>query len=202
MIKRMLVLAVVVFAVAVPVALADDGAPPTAGDPTAARPVAGGQPAAGARGHGSPAPQLQQRLQQLRRHVVAASIAFHRHCVVHVEDVARCTDAAKKGLARLQQVDANVGKLIDRIHERCDGGDTSQAEPRACARADQIVQVLQGVQTRIGQLEQKLQDWLANPRAGGSSNGSSSSADGLEPLDQLGAHLAAARAAAQQSGIK
>jgi hypothetical protein len=179
MVKRLVVLVAVVFAVAVPSALADTGAPPA--------------PASASGGGGGGTPQLQQRLQNVRRHVLMASVAF-RHCVVRVADAAKCTDAANRMLSRLQKVDGRVGDLISRIEQR--------------AGHDDAVTVVQNVQQHIHELEQKLQDWLANPPSGGSSTttstGDSASAgsDGLEPIDQLGSDLAAARSAAQQSGIK
>jgi hypothetical protein len=201
MLTRILVIAALALAVAAPAALAGGGAPP----PNASAPQ-------GARAHAAGGGQIQQRLTQLRQKLVAAETAFRRHCVQSPANVDRCTAAAKRMLAALQKIDSRIDALVTRIEQRCGSSAGAAAPPPACSRADQVVQVLHDAQSRIQQLEQELQGWLANPPAaapsgktgsnsGASGDSSSAGGDGLESLDQLSSDLAAARDAAAQSGL-
>jgi|SRR5579884_588931 len=210
MLVRILALASLSLALAAPAALAADGAPPPPGQGTTAAPAAAGVHAGGDAG------KLAQRLADLRRRLELAGGAFAKHCASGTADTGRCTAAAKRLLAALQRVDARIDTVIGRIRQRCSTAATTTPpsdQPGAtrapCAHADQVVQVLQNVQAKIRDFEQKLQDWLGSqpsPGANGSNDGSSttttSSADSsLEGLDQLAGDLAAARDAAAQSGL-
>ena len=201
MLTRILALASLLLVLAVPAALAADGAPPQS--------PRGNPAAAGAHGGGG---RLQQRLADLRVRLQHAGGAFAKRCVSGKADTAKCTAAAKKLLAALQRIDGRIDTLIGRIQQRCSQGATPTAQPGQaappCSRVQQVVQLLQNVQAKLRQFEQKLQDWLANPTAaspdGTAANGSSStttSDSSLEGLDQLAADLAAARDAATQSGL-
>jgi len=207
MLVRILALASLSLALAAPAAL---GAPQPPAQGTATAPAAAGARAGGDAG------KLAQRLADLRRRLELAGDAFAKHCTSGNADTARCTAAAKRLLDALQRVDARIDTVIGRIQQRCSAGATttpSSDQPGAtqapCSHADQVVQVLQNVQAKIREFEQKLQDWLGNqssPGATGSNHGSStttsSSADSsLEGLDQLAGDLAAARDAAAQSGL-
>lgn len=210
MLSRILALAVLALALAAPAALAANGAPTQPGQQSPA--------AAGARQGNGPG-QLEQRLAEMRQRLERAGAMFARYCESGRADTTKCTAAAQKLLAALQKIDSRIDGVIAKINDRCSGGPTqqpggSQAVPRACAHAQQLVKLLQDVQAKIRQFEQKLQAWLANPPArstggsqpGGSTGGSAgagggSGTDSLPGLDQLAADLATARAAAAQSGL-
>ena len=198
MVKRIFSLAVLALVLAVPAALAGTG-----------------QPQAGPR-----AANVQQRLEQMRHRLQNAAAVFAKHCAgvgsteparsagaglagagagTGRSDTARCTTAAKRMLDRLQKIDRRIGTLVGKIEQRCGGGTTAQAVPKACARVVQVEQPLQDVQARVQQFEQKLQSWLGGQATATGSSSSAPPADdsGLESLDQLSADLAAVQS---QSG--
>lgn len=191
MLKRILVLAVLSLAVAAPAALADSGAPSA---PALHAPAAGVSSAS--------APK--QAARSVRKRIRRVTVAFARHCTSQHADAQRCVTAARRLLTGLQRIDGRIADVVAKIQQRCSGSG-GQAVPKLCAHADQLVQRLGGVESRIEQVVQKLQDWLdhaststgAGPSAGGSSSGSpTSGSSGLESLDQLAADLTNLRAAA------
>jgi hypothetical protein len=195
MLTRILVLSSLLLVLSAPAALAADGAPQP---PRSDTPAAGGRHAAG------DGAKLQQRLANLRTKLERAGAAFEKRCVSGKADTAKCTAAAKKLLTVVQRADGRIDTVIGKIKDRCDSGATERAVPKACARAQQIVQLLQDVQAKLRQFEQKLQEWLAHPPAGaptdgGTANGSTDSS--IESVDQLAADLAAVRDAAAESGL-
>ena len=87
-------------------------------------------------------------------------------------------------LDRLQKVDQRIQAKIQAIQAKC--ADASNA-PEACKYADQVVQHLQTFDSKVQQLEQKVQAWLSGS---GSSSTSGSDGSGLEGLGQLASDLA------------
>jgi hypothetical protein len=205
MLTRILVLASLVFVLVVPTALAASGAPqpPAQGNgtsPAAAR--------LGGRGG-----KLEQRLADLRQKLDHAGATFEKRCVSGKADADKCAAAAKKLLAALERVDGRLDSAISTIEQRCAAGSSQQTgttpaqAPSACAHAQQVIQLLQAVQSKIREFEQKLQDWPrdqptsdANGSGAATTSAASTSPD-LESLDQLSGDLAAARNAAAQSGL-
>jgi hypothetical protein len=189
MFKRMIFITALVLVLAVPAAIADNGQPQSGGAATSST----------ARPNRDRGRDVLQRLERMRDRLQKVGSAFEQHCT-NGKDAARCTAAAKKMLERLQKIDTRLGTVIGKIGDRCSGGATSQALPKACERAKQVAEKLQDLQVHVQQLEQKLQSWLGghassggstNGASGGPATGAASSDTGLESLDQLSADLAA-----------
>ena len=167
MVRRLVPLVLVVFALAaVPVALGDDGTNPTPGPTTATAPAAQGQ--GGAR----------QRLENLRNRIHGVELRFAKNCRGGASSAPQqCVAFAQKVEAKLQQLDTNVQARITKL-QVC----TTASTDAYCKNADKKVALLQRVDQRLQTLIQKVQSWLGGSSSSstGSSTGSSTSDSGLD----------------------
>jgi hypothetical protein len=143
MLKRIVPLVLVLFAVAVPAALADDAAPPAA---------------AGAPGTAAKQEQRGQRIQQRIERFAARCGQGGK------ADPATCTQVATRVLARLQKLDGRIGARVAKITERCSAADAATK----CKNADVRVQRLEALQAKVKTLTARVQAFLAG---GASSSG-------------------------------
>ena len=170
--KRLIALALTVFALAaVPVAFGDDGStPPDTSTPAATQ------------DHGQPG----QRLELLRLRIRIAELRFAKHCGTSSSGAPqRCLDFAKKVEERLTKLDTNIQARIAKIQETCAVTSTDAK----CTHAADRVARLQKIDERVKALAQKVQDWLDGKSVSTStSNNSESSLDraaaGLGQLTQ------------------
>jgi hypothetical protein len=177
--KRLIPLALTVLALAaVPAAFADDGGTPPATGPT---------PTAQQSQPGQGATNVRQRLELLRLRLQRAERRFARHCGSSSATAPQaCLDFAKKVEDRLAKLDANIQARIAKIQQTCN---TSSTDAR-CKHADELIALLQAIDTRVQALAQKVQDWLDGKTVSASDPGSDSSLDqaaaGLGQLTQQG----------------
>jgi hypothetical protein len=182
MFKRTVILASLLFAISVPAAVAGTGTPPAAGTSPAAKVSPG---------------DLVQRVDALHDRIKKAVDRFVARCAKNKADGAKCKAAAETGLARLQKISDRIDSRVAKIKERCASGTSTQAVPKACAHADEVVTKLRTVQSEVKELARKIQAWLDDPASASSgSSGSAGDASGIGTLDGLAADLAAAQAAA------
>jgi hypothetical protein len=175
MIKRTVTLVSLLLALSAPAALADSGTPA----PSTAAPTARGD--------------VRQNLDRLHDRLQKVTATFVRRCIDGKADEAKCKAAAQKGVDRLQKLSGRIDDRVASIKSHCSGNPV----PKACIRADDVVEKLRKLQDVVQTLAQKLQSYLNG--APSTSTGTTSTADdstGLESLDQLAADLAAAQAAA------
>ncbi len=163
--KRLIPLALAVLALAaVPAAFADDGSTSPA---TGAAPTTQSQPGQGAT-------NARQRLDLLRLRLQRAERRFARHCGSSSATApSACVDFAKKVEDRLTKLDANIQARIAKIQQTCS---TSSTDAR-CKHADEVIALLQAIDTRVQALAQKVQDWLDGKTVSASDPGSDSSLD-------------------------
>jgi hypothetical protein len=167
--KRLTILAVLVFAfAAVPAAFADDTTP--------AQPAAQTAPAA-AGGHAN----LRLRLEIMRLRVQLVKLRFQLHCGPHGKAPQdRCVAFAQKVEDRLTTFDGNVQKKIADL-QQC----TADSTDGKCKNADKKIALLQKIDTRVQTAIANVQKWLD-----GQSSSASSSSD--SSLDQAASDLSQA----------
>jgi hypothetical protein len=146
--KRLIVLALTVFALAVvPVAFGDDGSTP----PDSSAPAATQDQAQGKRAH---------QLELLRLRVRLAELRFAKQCGANATGAdQRCVDFATRVEERLTKLDGNVQARIAKIQETCGTGSTNT--DAKCKKAPERIALLQKLDERVTALAQKVQDWLA-----------------------------------------
>ena len=166
--KRLIALALTVFALAaVPVAFGDDGTPPADGS----------TPPAASQDHA----QRGRRAELLKARITIAELRFAKRCGAKAADAPqRCLAFANKVEERLTKLDTNIQARVAKIQGTCSTTSTDAKCKNAAAR----VTLLQNIDARVQSLAQKVQDWLDGKTVSGSS-----SSDGESSLDQAAAKL-------------
>ena len=111
MLKRIVPLVLVLFAVAVPTALADDGAQPAPAQP-----------------------KQHHSLKDVRQHIARAA----RACKSGKVDADKCKAGAQRLLTRLQKLDAAIDTRIAKIKERCSAADAPEQCKNADKRIERL----------------------------------------------------------------
>ena len=173
--KRLTILALLVFALAaVPAALADDTTP--------AQPAAQAAPAAA--GHAN----LRLRLEIMRLHVQIVRLRFRMHCGPNGKAPAdKCVAFAQKVEDRLTTFDGNVQKKIADL-QAC----TSDSTDATCKNADKKIELLTRIDTRVQKAIQNVQSWIDGK--GSQSSTTAPTTAGDSTLDQAAGDLSQAAA--------
>ena len=185
MVKKLVPLALVVFALAaVPVALGD-GSNPTPGPTTPPATQPATQPATPGQTQGS----ARQRLENLRNRLRLVELRFAKNCRGGASSAPQqCVAFAQKVEAKLQQLDTNVQAKIAKL-QAC----TSTSTDAYCKNADKKIALLQKVDQRVQTLIEKVQGWLdgssSSSSTGSSTGGSTGSSTSDSGLDQAAAGL-------------
>jgi hypothetical protein len=142
--KRLTILALLVFALAaVPAAFADDTTPAQPAAPAQAAPAAG---------HAN----LRLRLEIMRLRVQIVRLRFQLHCGPNGKAPQdKCVAFAQKVEDRLTTFDGNVQKKIDEL-KAC----TSDSTDAKCKNADKKIDALTKIDTRVQTAIQNVQNWL------------------------------------------
>lgn len=136
MLKRIVPLVLVVFAVAVPSALADDGAQPAPAQP-----------------------KQHHTLKDVRQHIARAA----RACRSGKVDAETCKARAQRLLARLQKLDSAIDARIAKIKERCSAADAPERCQNADRRIERLQAFQQRVQKLAAKVQAWLDGKTTDP---------------------------------------